>query len=92
MVELPCKVGDIVWYTGYGVYAIKCCVSALHISNFKEKNRLVIIDDYVVLRSPLYCARNGFMKKVKISEFGKTVFFTKEEAEKKLEELNNELN
>jgi hypothetical protein len=74
MVELPCKVGDTV----YEVFKD-------HIPPFikeTEIEKIVITAKGLRLR----LARNSFYETA-VSSIGKTIFFTREEAEKRLKEL-----
>ena len=79
LVRLPCKVGDMVYVP------TRNFVSELRIT-------MVSIDMHGayfswMLNSGIYPNLDGFSK----SKLGKTVFLTREEAEKKLEELKNEI-
>lgn len=80
-VVLPCKVGDTVWITG--------SVRRL----YSEKVRTFFCGDPSYSRG---MADNGVKMirttgcDIPIHEFGKTVFLTREEAEKALEEMKNE--
>lgn len=79
LVRLPCKVGDTVY---------------VPTRNFISELRIVMIsvdmhDTYFrwMLNSGIYPNLDGFSG----NKLGKTVFFTREEAEKKLEEMKNGL-
>ncbi len=78
LVELPCKVGDIVYvvsryYAGdWEVY--KCKIDNLTIYG---KNTFISCDANTAIFGKINFGLN-------VSEIGKTVFFTKEEAEQKL--------
>lgn len=74
-VELPCCVGDTVWYIGWREDVLKCRVSMLQQKADKS---------WKVRISP----PNSGVFDITLDEFGKRVFLTKEEAEKKLEEQN----
>ena len=79
LVRLPCKVGDTVYVP------TRNFVSELRIT-------MVSVDMHGayfswMLNSGIYPNLDGFSK----SKLGKTVFLTREEAEKKLEELKNEI-
>ena len=83
----PCRVGDVVWINNkYGT--IKSKVSNITLI---EDNRFLVKLHYDVR----YCYDNhietlGYMGYTeKNFEFGKTVFFTKEEAEKVLHKINH---
>ncbi len=78
IIELPCKVGDTVWYIAFGqIYKGK-----VHAITFGGRNNVkggqIHIYDYDKDNASL-----------KLSEFNKTIFFTKEEAEVRLKELQN---
>ena len=75
LVRLPCKVGDTVY---------------VPTRNFISELRITVVSVYKhgvyfrwMLDSGIYPNLSGFSK----SELGKTVFLTREEAEKKLEEM-----
>ena len=77
LVRLPCKVGDIVY---------------VPTRNFVSELRIIMISVDMhgtyfgwMLNSGIYPNLNGFSR----SKLGKTVFLTREEAEKKLEEMEN---
>lgn len=79
LVRLPCKVGDTVY---------------VPTRNFISELRIIMISVDMHgtyfgwrLNSGIYPNLDGFSG----SKLGKTVFFTREEAEKKLEELKNEI-
>lgn len=79
LVRLPCKVGDTVY---------------VPTRNFISELRIIMIsvDMHGIyfgwkLNSGIYSNLDGFS----INKLGKTVFLTREEAEKKLEELKNEI-
>ena len=85
----PCKVGAKVYYINsfyqHNPIIIKCEVDALHITSGKNQ---------IGHKKPSYALiRNENMKslstRVYFDNFGKTVFLTKEEAEAKLKEMNN---
>ena len=78
LVRLPCKVGDIVY---------------VPTRNFVSELRIIMISVDMhgtyfgwMLNSGIYPNLNGFSR----SKLGKTVFLTREEAEKKLEEMQND--
>ena len=80
LVRLPCKVGDTV-YVKLSAYC-------------KSKYAEAQVRDYTYFTSCGFCVvvtSTKFEKQsIPFSEFGKTVFLTREEAEKKLEEMKNE--
>lgn len=76
LIELPCKVGDTVWYIAFGqIYKGK-----VHAITFGGRNNVkggqIHIYDYDKDNASL-----------KLSEFNKSIFFTKEEAEQRLREV-----
>lgn len=79
LLDAPCKVGDSVWYIAFGrVYEGK-----VHAITFGGRNNVkggqIHIYDYDKDNASL-----------KLSEFNKTIFFTKEAAEQKLEEIKKQ--
>jgi hypothetical protein len=86
-VELPCKVGDTAWivvrpkngddhfYTGI--------VTGVHVTDRKTIYKLPCKRfNYIVIRF----VQTDSLKHINFNEIGKTVFFTKEEAEQALKE------
>lgn len=76
-VQLPCKVGDILYV----------------ISQMKDKRILPFINEYEVTSIGIkrksiviYHEMDGYIKSFKQTDFGRTIFLTKEEAEKALAE------
>lgn len=70
-VELPCKVGDTVFFDTH------------------KHGEEVGIQPHKVIRVDVIATTDGFTGATLYAyDFGKTVFFTREEAEKKLEEIN----
>lgn len=74
-VQLPCKVGDIIYV----------------ISQMKDKRILPFINEFEVTSISIkkksiviYHEMNGYIKTFKQTDFGKTVFLTKKEAETKM--------
>ena len=67
----PCKVGDTLWYLDYGLP--KCFI-------VPEK---VIVQDIVLLNNTMFI-RCDKLTSFQPSDFGKTVYLTREEAEAKL--------
>jgi hypothetical protein len=74
-VQLPCKVGDTLYV----------------ISQMKDKRILPFINEYEVTSIcikrksiVIYHEMDGYIKSFKQTDFGKTVFLTKEEAEAKM--------
>ena len=81
----PCKVGDIVYAlwgipteTKYIVY----CAEVKKISQYERNCRLTTVFEIEPIEF------RGRRKEYRLEDFGKTVFLTKEEAEKALKERN----
>ena len=84
LVRLPCKVGDMVWDNDFGYpesYEIKA-FSYGHCDSYVEPD----IEDQIIFYYENYSG--SITGAFPMSEIGKTVFLTREEAEKKLEEMN----
>ena len=89
LVRLPCKVGDIVWEL--------CLCDDGHYRIFPMTVKT--ISEYGTLRQVkkdktiwnVYAESDYTYMYKSFADFGKTVFSTKEEAEKKLEKLENEI-
>ena len=80
-VQLPCKVGDILYV----------------ISQMKDKRILPFINEYEVTSIcikrkgiVIYHEMDGYIKSFKQTDFGRTIFLTKEEAEKALDKMRKE--
>ena len=83
VVVLPCRVGDIMYYIGKSTD-----LSALHNTIYKSDVVKIIHKEEgtsIVLR--FYNGPYCFAEITEINDFGKTVFLTREEAEKALEEM-----
>ena len=81
LVVLPCKVGDTVWaILGGKKYACKCIVEYVNIGGRGLGTTIVL------------CEAEGLREQygVTVAAFGKTVFLTREEAEKALEAMKDE--
>ena len=86
LVRLPCKVGDKVWDNYFGhpeSYEIKA-FSYGYCDSYVEPD----IEDQIIFYYENYSG--SITGAFPMSEIGKTVFLTREEAEKKLEELKHE--
>lgn len=85
LVRLPCKVGDMVWDNDFGYpesYKIKA-FSYGYCDSYVEPD--IGIEDEIIF---YYENSDGSITGAfPTSEIGKTVFLTREEAEKKLEEM-----
>lgn len=87
LVRLPCKVGDTVWDNDFGYpepYEIKA-FSYGYCDSYVESD----IEDEIIFYYENYS--DSIAGAFPMSELGKTVFLTREEAEKKLEEMKNGL-
>lgn len=87
LVRLPCKVGDMVWDNDFGYpesYEIKA-FSYGYCDSYVDP----AIEDQITFYYENYSG--SITGAFPMSEIGKTVFLTREEAEKKLEELKNEI-
>lgn len=83
LVRLPCKVGDMVWDNDFGYpesYEIKA-FSYGYCDSYVEPDT----EDQIIFYYENYSG--SIAGAFPISEIGKTVFLTREEAEKKLEEM-----
>ena len=83
IVRLPCKVGDKVWDNDFGhpeSYEIKA-FSYGYCDSYVEPD----IEDQIIFYHENYSG--SITGSFAMSEIGKTVFLTREEAEKKLEEM-----
>lgn len=83
LVRLPCKVGDTVWDNDFGYpesYEIKA-FSYGYCDSYVEPD----IEDEIIFYYENYTG--SITGAFPMSELGKTVFLTREEAEKKLEEM-----
>lgn len=87
LVRLPCKVEDMVWDNDFGYpesYKIKA-FSYGYCDSYVESD----IEDQIIFYYENYSG--SITGSFPMSEIGKTVFLTREEAVKKLEELKNEI-
>lgn len=87
LVRLPCKVGDTVWDNDSGYpksYEIKA-FSYGYCDSYVEPD----IEDEIIFYYENYTHSISITGAFPMSEIGKTVFLTREEAEKKLEEMKN---
>ena len=81
LIELPCKVGDTVYYTSPEYYnSLLVEYKVMEISQTREGIRLSVYG------SP---KEKGLITYLWASFIGKTVFLTREEAEKRLKEIDN---
>lgn len=87
LVRLPCKVGDMVWDNDFGYpesYEIKA-FSYGYCDSYVEPG--IGIEDEIIFYYENYTHSISITGAFPMSEIGKTVFLTREEAEKKLEEV-----
>lgn len=85
LVRLPCKVGDIIWDNDFGypqsyeinAYSYGYCDS--YVESYVEEEVVFYYEN----------SNGSITGAFPMSELGKTVFLTREEAEKKLEKLQN---
>lgn len=90
LVRLPCKVGDMVWDNDFGYpesYEIKA-FSYGYCDSYVEPG--IGIEDEIIFYYENYTHSISITGAFPMSEIGKTVFLTREEAEKKLEEMKND--
>ena len=81
LIKLPCKVGDKIFldFAGFGKYVDKFTVKDFHLDCFKNGETTLFCD---------YESNDKTLSgQIDVTEFGKTVFLTKSEAEAKLKEL-----
>lgn len=86
LVRLPIKIGDMVWDNDFGYpesYEIKA-FSYGYCDSYVESD----IEDQIIFYYENYSG--SITGAFPMSEIGKTVFLTREEAEKKLEEMKND--
>lgn len=86
-VELPCKVGDTAWiivrYKNGNGHFYTGIVTGVHVTDRKTIYKLPCKRfNYIVIRF----LQTDSLKHINFNEIGKTVFFTKEEAEQALKE------
>lgn len=81
LIKLPCKVGDKIFldFAGFGKDVDKFTVKDFHLDCFKNGETTLFCD---------YESNDKALSgQIDVTEFGKTVFLTKSEAEAKLKEL-----
>ena len=81
LVKLPCKVGDKIFldFAGFGKDIDKFTVKDFHLDCFEDGETILFCD---------YESNDKTLSgQIDVTEFGKTVFLTKAEAEAKLKEL-----
>ena len=83
LIELPCKVGDTVYFIKFAFSVAKSPITAEILS-------IKIIDGEMIYTA--ITQDNSIVRKFKSDAIGKTVFFTKSEAEAKLKEMSSSEN
>ena len=86
LIKLPCKVGDKIFldFAGFGKDIDKFTVKDFHLDCFEDGETILFCD---------YESNDKTLSgQIDVTEFGKTVFLTKAEAEVKLKELIGEEN
>lgn len=84
LVKLPCKVGDKIFldFAGFGKDIDKFTVKDFHLDCFEDGETILFCD---------YESNDKTLSgQIDVTEFGKTVFLTKAEAEQKLNEMEND--
>lgn len=84
LIELPCAVGDMVYRVNKG--SINHPIMPMGVTEVVIKNTEVNTFNSIKCKGVLY----GGELEYKFSEIGETVFLTKEDAEKKLKEMESE--
>lgn len=89
-VELPCKLGDPVYIivnlkNGNPSHIVERRCTGIHITEKVFKHRAEKAHRYLATNSDI-----GFAQHIPFTEFGRTVFFTREKAEKALAERSKE--
>lgn len=87
LARLPCKVGDMVWDNDFGYpesYEIKA-FSYGYCDSYVEPG--IGIEDEIIFYYENYTHSISITGAFPMSEIGKTIFLTREEAEKKLKEM-----
>lgn len=86
LLRLPCKVGDKIFldFAGFGKDIDKFTVKDFHLDCFEDGETILFCD---------YESNDKTLSgQIDVTEFGKTVFLTKSEAEQKLKEMENDNN
>lgn len=90
LVRLPCKVGDTVWVVTSPINVFDECDGAAEYEVYESF--LSSVTYYMCgeqFRINAKVTNSFIVEYFRECDFGKTVFFTREEAEKKLEEMKN---
>ena len=78
-VELPCKVGDWLY--------LPCCGEIIELQVFEIQIKHIFVDyNTGVIKNIIALNENGASMELKFKDIGKTVFLSREEAEKALKE------
>lgn len=86
IIKLPCKVGDTVYYISEG-FVEPCTIEVIFLADYTDKN------GNCSYMAEIHYDREDcpyVSTEIYFTDFGKTVFLTKEEAEAKLKELKGE--
>ena len=84
LIKLPCKVGDKIFldFAGFGKDIDKFTVKDFHLDCFEDGETILFCD---------YESNDKTLSgQIDVTEFGKTVFLTKAEAEQKLKEMESD--
>ena len=85
----PCKVGDKVYYIiNNTIQELKVSVINIHENNYIAA-KAICLDEFDMCDCNCDCAKKTCSVWFDYKSLGKTVFFTKEEAEEKLKECDN---
>lgn len=86
IIKLPCKLGDTVYYISEG-FVEPCTIEVIFLADYTDKN------GNCSYMAEIHYDREDcpyVSTEIYFTDFGKTVFLTKEEAEAKLKELKGE--
>ena len=84
LLRVPCKVGDKIFldFAGFGTDIDKFTVKDFHLDCFEDGETILFCD---------YESNDKTLSgQIDVTEFGKTVFLTKSEAEQKLKEMESD--
>lgn len=87
LLVLPCKVGDTVWAFGYLPTSSRYVIYCAEVKEFRLREKHFGRGIYVLLEPVDF---RGRRKEYGKDDFGKTVFLTREDAEKALEVMDND--
>ena len=83
--EFPCRIGDIVYEIGFGRIPIPQEVTGFRIGNLMEDDE-DNEEEYSDTEWNVDLKTRGMQSSVRLSKFGKTLFLTREEAEKAMQQ------